>query len=191
LTYGTIRQACSRQTNIEITLMLIGFGIMNRMLAGCGSVLKMGTRDKGFWCKVEDAQGPGGWNTGKMSKRSSLDELFKGRHFLAEVIVVCVRWYLEYKLSSRDISRLMAEREISVDHSTILRWVRRYVVSRTGCKTRCCMRDDGRSIGAALWEEASNCRKRLRSKGVVVCVSVKRRNKYVKCKLERRAQANL
>jgi len=61
-----------------------------------------------------------------MSKRSSLDKLFKGRHFLAEVIVVSVRWYLEYKLSSRDISRLMAERGISVDHSTILRWVRRY-----------------------------------------------------------------
>ena len=126
-----------------------------------------------------------------MSKRSSLDELFKGRHFLAEVIVVSVRWYLEYKLSSRDISRLLAEREISVDHSTILRWVRRYVVSRTGCKTRCCMRDDGRSIGAALWEEASNCRKRLRSKAVVVNVSVKRRNKYVKYGLESRAQANL
>jgi len=34
-----------------------------------------------------------------MSKRSSLDELFKGRHFLAQVIVVAVRWYLEYKLS--------------------------------------------------------------------------------------------
>jgi len=50
----------------------------------------------------------------------------KGRHFLAEVIVVSVRWHLEYKLSSRDISRLLAEREISVDHSTILRWVRRY-----------------------------------------------------------------
>jgi hypothetical protein len=32
----------------------------------------------GFWCKVEDAQRPGGWNSGKMSKRSSLDELFKG-----------------------------------------------------------------------------------------------------------------
>jgi transposase-like protein len=61
-----------------------------------------------------------------MSKRSSLDELFKGRRFLAEVIVVSVRWYLEYKLSSRDISRIMAERAISVDHSTILRWVRRY-----------------------------------------------------------------
>jgi hypothetical protein len=52
--------------------------------------------------------------------------MLKGRHFLADVIVVCVRWYLEYKLSSRDVSRLMAAREISVDHSTILRWVRRY-----------------------------------------------------------------
>jgi transposase-like protein len=60
-----------------------------------------------------------------MSKRSSPDELFKGRHgrpFLAEVIVLSVRWYL-YKLSSRDIWRLMAQREISVDHSTILSWV--------------------------------------------------------------------
>jgi hypothetical protein len=83
-------------------------------------------RPRWFWCKIEDDQRPGGWNSGKMSKRSSLDELFKGRHFLAEVIVVSVRWYLEYKLSSRDISRLMAEREISIDHSTILRWVRRY-----------------------------------------------------------------
>src|ERR1035441_1061800 len=93
----------------------------------CSSNCSIGvTKRRGFWCKVEDAQGPGGWNTGKMSKRSSLDELFKGRHFLAEVIVVFVRLYLEYKLSSRDISRLMAEREISVDHSTILRWVRRY-----------------------------------------------------------------
>jgi transposase-like protein len=61
-----------------------------------------------------------------MSKRSSLDELFEGRHFLAEVIVVSVRRYIEHKLSSRDISRLTAAREISVDHSTVLRWVRRY-----------------------------------------------------------------
>ena len=53
------------------------------------------------------------------------------------------------------------------------------------------MRDDGRSIEAALWEEASNCRKLLRTKSLVVNVSVKRRNEYVKYGLERRAQANL
>jgi hypothetical protein len=53
------------------------------------------------------------------------------------------------------------------------------------------MRDEDRSLGVALWEEASNCRKLLRSKAVVVNVSVKRRNQYVKYGLERRAQANL
>jgi hypothetical protein len=41
----------------------------------------------------------------EMTKRSSLDELFKDRHFLAEMIVVSVRCYLE-SLFSRDISRL-------------------------------------------------------------------------------------
>jgi transposase-like protein len=61
-----------------------------------------------------------------MSKRSELEEMFKGSHFKPEVIIVSVRWYLEYKLSYRDISRMMAERNISVDQSTISRWVQRY-----------------------------------------------------------------
>jgi transposase-like protein len=42
------------------------------------------------------------------------------------VIIVSVRWYLEYKLSSRDIVRLMAERKIKLVHTTVLRWVKRY-----------------------------------------------------------------
>ena len=67
-----------------------------------------------------------GGESGKMSKRSEFEELFKGRHFEPEVIIVAVRWHLTYKLSSRDIAELIAEREISVDHSTILRRVRRY-----------------------------------------------------------------
>ena len=28
-----------------------------------------------------------------------MDGLFKGRHFDQEIIVLCVRWYLRYKLS--------------------------------------------------------------------------------------------
>src|ERR1700719_286609 len=32
-----------------------------------------------------------------------MDELFKGRHFDREIIVLCVRWYLRYKLSFRDL----------------------------------------------------------------------------------------
>jgi hypothetical protein len=44
-----------------------------------------------------------------------------------------------------------------------------------GAKASCCTKDEGRSFGAALWEEASNCRKLLRSKAAVVNVMVKRR----------------
>ena len=34
-----------------------------------------------------------------MSKPKSLEELFSGRHFDREVIILCVRWYLRYKRS--------------------------------------------------------------------------------------------
>jgi hypothetical protein len=57
---------------------------------------------------------------------ASLDELFKGRHFDAEIIVLCVRWYLAYKLSYRDLAEMMVERGVSVAPSTIFRWVQRY-----------------------------------------------------------------
>src|SRR5882672_464958 len=54
-------------------------------------------------------------------------DLFKGRHFDQEIIVLCVRWYLRYKLSSRDLVQMMAERGIALTHTTILRWVQRFV----------------------------------------------------------------
>ena len=49
--------------------------------------------------------------------------MFKGRHFDQSIILLCVRWYLAYGLSLRDLKEMMAERGISVDHSTIHRWV--------------------------------------------------------------------
>jgi transposase-like protein len=63
-----------------------------------------------------------------MSKRQNLDELFAGRHFDADVIILCVRWYLRYKLSLRDLVEMMAERGLSLAHTTILRWVKRYML---------------------------------------------------------------
>jgi transposase-like protein len=54
-------------------------------------------------------------------------DLFKGRHFDQQVIILCVRWYLSYKLSSRDLVDMMGERGIELAHTTILRWVQRYV----------------------------------------------------------------
>jgi transposase-like protein len=50
--------------------------------------------------------------------------LFRRRHFRSEVIVLCLRWYLRYPLSYRNLEEMMAERVLSVDHSTIARWVR-------------------------------------------------------------------
>jgi transposase-like protein len=52
-----------------------------------------------------------------------LDELFKGRHFEREIIILCVRWYLRFKLSFRDLVEMMAERGLSLAHTTIMRWV--------------------------------------------------------------------
>ena len=61
-----------------------------------------------------------------MGKRKSVDELFEGRHFDREVIIVCVRWYLRFKLSLRDLVEMMAERGLSLAHTTIMRRVQRY-----------------------------------------------------------------
>jgi transposase-like protein len=55
-----------------------------------------------------------------------MDELFKGRHFDREIIVLCVRWYLRYKLSFRDLVEMMAERGLSLAHTTIMRWIQHY-----------------------------------------------------------------
>src|SRR5437660_4736660 len=64
-----------------------------------------------------------------MSKcqRPATDDLFKGRHFDQDIIVLCIRWYLSFKLSSRDLVQMMSERGIVLAHTTILRWVQCYV----------------------------------------------------------------
>ena len=59
-----------------------------------------------------------------MGKLRSIAKLFAGRHFDREVIILCVRWYLRYKLS--DLVEMMAECGLHLAHTTILRWVCRY-----------------------------------------------------------------
>jgi transposase, IS6 family len=51
---------------------------------------------------------------------------FKWRHFEAEIILVCVSWYLRSALSYRDLEELILERGLLVDHTTISRWVQHY-----------------------------------------------------------------
>jgi putative transposase len=51
---------------------------------------------------------------------------FKGRHTPKPIILQCVRWYCAYALSYRNIEEMMAERGLSIDHSTLNRWVIKY-----------------------------------------------------------------
>jgi transposase, IS6 family len=51
---------------------------------------------------------------------------FKGRHFGGEIVLWAVRWYCRYGISYRDLEQMMAERGVSVDHSTLYRWVQKY-----------------------------------------------------------------
>src|ERR1035438_1452912 len=61
-----------------------------------------------------------------MSELRGMKDLFAGRHFDRDVIILCVRWYLCYKLSFRDLVEMMAERGLHLSHTTIMRWVQRY-----------------------------------------------------------------
>jgi putative transposase len=51
---------------------------------------------------------------------------FKGAHFVKDIILTCVRWYVAYPLSYRQVEELMQERGVSIDHATINRWVVKY-----------------------------------------------------------------
>jgi transposase-like protein len=62
-----------------------------------------------------------------MVKPKSVEEVFFGRHFDQEVIMLCVRWYLRFKLSLRDLVEMMSKRGLFLAHATIMRWVQRYV----------------------------------------------------------------
>ena len=57
-----------------------------------------------------------------MTKRNP----FKWRHFEAQIILLCVRWYLRFPLSYRNVEEMMVDRGLSIDHTTIYRWVQQY-----------------------------------------------------------------
>ena len=61
-----------------------------------------------------------------MSKLKSMEDMFAGRHFVRNVTILCLCWNLRYTLSLRDLEEMMAERGLSLVHTTILRWVKRY-----------------------------------------------------------------
>ena len=57
-----------------------------------------------------------------MTKRQDRDSIYVKRQFDTDIIVLCVRWYITYRLSYRDLVAMMAERGVIVSHTTIMRW---------------------------------------------------------------------
>lgn len=52
---------------------------------------------------------------------------FKWRHNESAVIILrCVRWYLSYPLSYRQVAEIVNERGLDVHHTTVFRWVQEY-----------------------------------------------------------------
>jgi putative transposase len=58
--------------------------------------------------------------------RTTMTISFKGAHFPQEIILMGVRWYVAYPLSTRHVEELMEERGVELDHATINRWVIKY-----------------------------------------------------------------
>ena len=103
-----------------------------RLQSGChvhAVAVEVATLDDRLWRKRQDLArydvGRAAGGVG-MSKLMGVEQLFEGRHFDREVIILCVRWYLRFKLSLRDLVEMMAERGLSLAHTTIMRWVWRY-----------------------------------------------------------------
>ena len=67
------------------------------------------------------------------SPHSLRHPLFRRRWFADDIIITCVRWYLRFKLSYRDLAELVRELGVCVAPSTILRWVVRYVPEFEKC----------------------------------------------------------
>src|ERR1700741_2530373 len=61
-----------------------------------------------------------------IKRRETMAISFKGAHFPQDIILMGVRWYVAYPLSTRHVGELMLERVVHVDHSTINRWVVKY-----------------------------------------------------------------
>jgi len=57
-----------------------------------------------------------------MTQPIARDPIYRRRRFEQEIIELCVRWYVTYRLSYRDLVALMAERGVAVSHTTVLRW---------------------------------------------------------------------
>src|SRR6202011_1519753 len=61
--------------------------------------------------------------TPRKTLATGIARVLKRLHYPLDVMLLCVRWYVAYSLSLRNLEEMMAERGIEVDHSTVHRWV--------------------------------------------------------------------
>ncbi|SKD06228.1 Transposase (or an inactivated derivative) [Paraburkholderia hospita] len=64
-----------------------------------------------------------GMSKSKTSLPPGIGTVLKRLHYPLDIILICVRWYVAYALSLRNLEEMMAERGVNVDHSTVHRWV--------------------------------------------------------------------
>ena len=62
-----------------------------------------------------------------MTRPITRGPIYRKRLFDAGIITLCVRLYISYRLSYRDLVEMMTERGIVAAHFTILQWVTRFV----------------------------------------------------------------
>ncbi|MDC9620240.1 IS6 family transposase [Xenorhabdus sp. XENO-7] len=67
---------------------------------------------------------------------SLIRKAFKRLHYPVDIIAQCVRWYLAYALSLHNLEEMLVERGITVDHSTLSRWVHRLIPLMVKCYRR-------------------------------------------------------
>ncbi len=52
----------------------------------------------------------------------------KGMRFPKEIILLCIRWYVAYPLSYRNLEEMMQERGLYVDHSSVSCWAIKFLL---------------------------------------------------------------
>lgn len=61
-----------------------------------------------------------------VKKFKNPEKPFKWKQFKGEIILWLVRWYCRYALSYNDLKEIASERNLSIERSTICRWVHEY-----------------------------------------------------------------
>jgi putative transposase len=72
----------------------------------------------------------------KQTLTPALAGIFKRLHYPFDVMLMCVRRYVAYGLSVRNLEEMMAGRGIDVDHSTVHRWAIKGVPQAHGKEVR-------------------------------------------------------